>query len=62
MFNDFNDILTPEDLLDILFIGKTTLYKLLNSGEIQSFKIGKKHKIPKQALIEYIIRKYKNKE
>lgn len=31
MFNDYNDILTPEDLMGILSIGKNTLYKLLNS-------------------------------
>lgn len=58
MFNGYNDILTPEDLMGLLSIGKSTLYKLLNSRELQSFKIGEKHKISKQALIAYIIYTY----
>ena len=45
-----------QDVMDILNIGKNTVYRLLNSGEIPSFKIGKTHKIPRQVFEEYLIK------
>lgn len=40
--------------MEFLNIGKNTLYRLLNSGEISAFKIGKVWKIPKKSFEEYI--------
>ena len=54
MFEDFRDILSVDDLCQALNIGRNTAYKLLNSGDIKSLKIGKVHKIPKIWLIEYV--------
>lgn len=30
-----NEYLTPKEVMDILYIGKNTLYKLLSSGELK---------------------------
>ena len=54
MFNSYPDVLSVKQLCEILDIGKNTAYKLLQSGEIKSIKIGKVYKIPKKCLKEYI--------
>lgn len=59
MFNDYDDILSVEQLMELLYIGKNSTYKLLNSGAIKAFRIGKVWKIPRVALEEYIISKSK---
>ena len=56
MFNSYPDILSVKQLCEILCIGKNTAYRLLQSGEIRSVKIGKVYKIPKKCLKEYILK------
>lgn len=51
-----NEIMKFEEVMEYLNIGKSTLYKLLRNDEIQSFKIGKTWKIPKQSVDEFISR------
>lgn len=55
MFHDFDDILTIDELAELLKIGKNTAYRLINSGKIRSIRIGRIHRIPKKSIIEYII-------
>ncbi len=57
MFDEYGAILTVEEVMEILMIGKNGVYDLLNSGEINSFRIGRMHKVPKVALEEYILAK-----
>lgn len=54
MFKEYKDVVGVLDLCKMLSIGKNTAYKLLNSGEIKSVKVGKVHKIPKQNIIDYL--------
>ena len=54
MFNSYPDILSVKQLCEILDIGKNTAYRLLQSGEIKSIKIGKVYKIPKKEIRKYI--------
>ena len=56
---DNNEIIKFEEVMEYLNIGKSTLYKLLRSGEITSFKIGKVWKIPRQSVEDYIKNKIK---
>lgn len=56
LFTEFPDVLEIKDLRKALGIGRAGAYKLLQSGEIDSFKIGNTYKIPKAALIAYITR------
>ncbi|MCC8082563.1 MAG: helix-turn-helix domain-containing protein [Lachnospiraceae bacterium] len=51
---DYPDVLTPEEVMTILGIGKNSTYKLLQTGELKSIKIGKKYRIPKKYLLQYI--------
>lgn len=57
MFEIYDDILTIEELAESLKISKSKAYKLVNSGSVKSYKEGKDWKIPKCALINYIIKK-----
>ncbi len=52
-----NEILTVNEVMDLLCIGKNTIYSLLNSGELQGFRIGRTWKIPREALVSYILAK-----
>lgn len=54
MLNQYYDILTAEDVSEILLIGMNRTYELLNSGAIKGFRIGRKWRIPKDAIEEYI--------
>lgn len=54
MYNQYGDVLSPEELGELLKIGKSTTYNLLKSGKISSFKIGRNYKIPQSAVEEYI--------
>ena len=54
MFTNDYDILTPEEAMDYLNIGKNAIYELLGSGVIKGFRIGTRWKIPKKALDDYI--------
>lgn len=55
--NDFGEILTVEDVREYLYIGRNTIYKLLNSGELTAFRIGRTWKIPRECLNNYIVSK-----
>ena len=54
MFERFDDILTIEDLAEVLKIGTTQAYKLVRSNKIKAFKEGKDWKISKTGLIAYV--------
>ena len=54
ILKDYPDILTAEDLMEILKVSKTTLYRILDRGEIKSLKVGREHRIPKLYLIQYL--------
>lgn len=48
------DVVTVQEMMDILAIGKNTAYKLLKDGVIKSFRIGKTYKVLTCSLKEYI--------
>ena len=55
MFNEYNDLVTVEDLCEMLSIGKNAAYKLLASGELKCFRLNRVWKIPKQCVIDYVM-------
>ena len=55
MFDSYDDILTVEEVAEILKIGMTQAYKILRSGQLNGYKEGKDWKIPKQALSKYVL-------
>lgn len=56
MFQDnYNDMISLDDLCEMLTIGKNTAYSLLKSGQIKAFKIGRIWKIPRESVAEYVL-------
>ena len=51
---DNSELITIDELCDILVIGKNTAYSLLNDQEIEAFRIGRIWKIPRQSISKYI--------
>mgnify|MGYP003451499941 CR=1 FL=1 len=56
MFNDYNDLVTVEELCEMLSIGKNAAYKLLASGDLKCFRMNRVWKIPKQCVADYILK------
>lgn len=55
MLQEYPDILTPKEVMEILGIGKNLLYELLKDGEIPAKRVGgKMWRITKKDLIQYI--------
>ena len=54
MQTDYIDLITIDELCDLLMVGRTTAYNLLRSKELKAFKIGKVWKISKASIEEYI--------
>lgn len=55
MFIESNDLITVEELCEILMIGRNAAYLLLQEQKIKAFRIGRKWKIPRAAVGEYIL-------
>lgn len=55
MFELYDDILTIEEVAELLKIGMTQTYRIVRSGNLKGYKEGKDWKIPKQALINYVM-------
>ncbi len=55
MLEEYPDVLTPQEAMEILGIGKNLFYRLLNDGTVPAKKIGGKiWRIAKNDLIHYI--------
>lgn len=54
MFNEFDDILTPEEVSEILHIGMNKVYHHLKAGNIKAYREGRKWRVPKLELENYI--------
>lgn len=55
MFANYPDIVSVEDLMEMLQIGQVLAYKLVKKGEIKSRKVGREYKIPKINVISYLL-------
>ncbi len=52
--DDYGDIMTVEDLMAYLNIGRTTAYKLLQSGKIKVLRFGRIYRLSKASVQEYV--------
>ena len=54
MFTEYDEILSIEDVMEILHIGKNSVYSLLKSNEIRNIRVCKRYIVPKQSVINFI--------
>lgn len=59
MYEQYSDIVTVEDFCEMLSIGRNTAYQLLSSQQVKAFRYNRVWKIPKQAIIDYILKESK---
>ena len=53
MFENYNDVVTINEVMEMLKVGKNTAWRLVHNGEIKAFNIGKSVKIPKKSVMYY---------
>ena len=54
------EILTREDVMDILKIGRSTFYRLIREEKLKGFKEGNRYKVTVEAIEEYVNGRMKN--
>ena len=54
MLNEYEAVLSVDELREILNIGRNSVYDLLNRGEIAAFRIGRCWKIPRESVEHYL--------
>ncbi len=54
MFRDYPDVLTPQQVQEMLGVGQGMAYQLLREGKIQNVRMGKLYRVPKSAVIDYL--------
>ena len=56
MYNDFleKELLTVDEVMEILYLGKNTVYELLRSGELEGIRFGRAWRVPKESIKELI--------
>ena len=53
-FEELPLVLTVEQLIPVLGIGRNAAYELVRSGQIASIRIGHQYRIPKDALAGFL--------
>ena len=56
MLNNTKEILTLKELQELLHIGKNTALRLVQSGEIDAFRVGNRWRVLRESVAKYIRR------
>ena len=63
MFSNYPDIVTVKQVMEMLGIGRNTVYRLLETDEIRTVPIGRRYIIPRNSVVEFVIKNcYSDKE
>ena len=54
MFEKYKDIVTVDELCEMLNISRNLAYRLLKAKKVQGIRVGRAHRIPKTNIIDYI--------
>ncbi len=55
MFESYPDVITVNELCEMLGISRKLAYRLLDRQEIRCVRLGRVFRIPKSAVIDYLI-------
>ena len=53
-YNMVSEILTRNEVMEMLKIGRSTFYKLIQEGRLKGFKEGNRYKVPLSSVEEYV--------
>ncbi len=56
MFEQFPDVLTVQQVAELLRVGRNTAYELIRSGLIKGVKVGRQIRVAKANVIDFINR------
>ncbi len=54
MLSEYGAVMTIDEVCETLMIGRNASYKLLNSGALRAFRIGRVWKIPRESVEAFI--------
>ena len=54
LFLEYGDIVSVEDVMRMLHIGKSAVYTLLQTKAIKTVRVGRKYIIPKNSIIKFL--------
>jgi len=54
MFEQYPDLLTVAEVMEILRLGRRSVYQLIDDGTLAARKMAGKHRIPKRNLVQII--------
>lgn len=55
MFQNYPDVITTEQVAEMIGVCKSTIYNLLKTQRLRHVRVGRKYVIPKQAVIDFVI-------
>ena len=55
VFSEYEDIVSIDDIMKMLHIGRSNVYKLLRNKEIKHIRVGVKYIVSKVSVIEFIM-------
>lgn len=54
MLEKYNDVLSVDQMCEILHIGRNTAYTLLKTNRVRNIRVGNKYIIPKKSIIDFL--------
>ena len=55
MLNNYPDVLSVKQVMEVLHVSKKSVYELLHNKEIKSKKVGRKYIIPKICVQNFLL-------
>ncbi len=55
LFNTYPNVVSIDEIQQMLRIGKNAVYELLKTEKLKSIKVGKKYVVPKKFVIDFLL-------
>jgi len=55
LFHTYPDVVSIEEIQQMLRIGKNAVYELLKTQKLKSIKVGKRYIVPKKYVIDFLL-------
>ena len=55
LFNTYPDVVSIDEIQQMLRIGKNAVYELLKTQKLKSIKVGKRYIVPKKYVIDFLL-------